>query len=298
VRALVGDATRVLVSADGALNLVPFEALVDEHGAFQVRRYAISYLDSGRDLLRLGLPRPSAGTPLVVANPRFGEPAGTVQAAYFSPLTATGEEAAAIGALLSRATILTGDKATKGALAQARAPAILHIASHGFFLPDAGSESKAAPGTRGMTGTIRSPNPLLRSGIALAGANLTARDGDTGVLTALDASTLNLWGTHLVTLSACDTGVGDVKNGEGVFGLRRAFFLAGAESLVMTLWPVSDYVTRTMMTSYYSGLMKGLGREEALRRAQLATLSGARRHPFYWAGFIEAGDWTPLPSRR
>jgi CHAT domain-containing protein len=93
--------------------------------------------------------------------------------------------------------------------------------------------------------------------------------------------------------------VGEVKDGEGVFGLRRAFFLAGTESLVMSLWPVSDYVTRDLMTQYYTGLKNGLGRGEALRQAQLNMLKRkTRRHPFYWASFIEAGKWSPLASKQ
>ena len=120
-------------------------------------------------------------------------------------------------------------------------------------------------------------------------------DKSASVLTALEASNLNLWGTQLVTLSACDTGIGQVRNGEGVYGLRRSFFLAGAETLVMSLWPISDYVTREMMTGYYTGLANGLGRGDALRRAQLAMLARQnRRHPFYWASFIQAGDWRPI----
>src|SRR6185369_9934853 len=138
-------------------------------------------------------------------------------------------------------------------------------------------------------------NPLLRSGLALAGANLRHQNEiDDGILTALEASGLNLWGTKLVVLSACDTGVGEVRNGEGVYGLRRAFLLAGAETLVMSLWPVRDWVTREMMTAYYTGLREGLGRGDALRRAQLAMLARkTRRHPFYWASFIQAGEWAP-----
>jgi CHAT domain-containing protein len=102
-----------------------------------------------------------------------------------------------------------------------------------------------------------------------------------------------------VTLSACDTGVGEVRNGEGVYGLRRAFFLAGAETLVMSLWPVSDRVTREMMTAYYAGLKKGLGRGEALRKAQLAMLKRrGREHPFYWASFIQSGEWANLDGQR
>ena len=160
---------------------------------------------------------------------------------------------------------------------------MLHIASHGFFRPDA-----AAP----------AENPLLRSGLALAGAN--RRDArDDGMLTALEASALNLWGTKLVTLSACDTGLGEVRNGEGVYGLRRAIVLAGAETLVMSLWPVSDYITRRTMTSYYTGLRAGLGRGEALRQAKLAMLARkGLQHPFYWASFIQSGEWASLDGAR
>ena len=102
-----------------------------------------------------------------------------------------------------------------------------------------------------------------------------------------------------MTLSACDTGLGEVKNGEGVYGLRRAFVLAGAETLVMSLWPVSDYVTREMMTGYYKGLKQGLGRGQALRQVKLPLLKRKEhQHPFYWASFIQAGEWANLDGKR
>jgi len=100
-------------------------------------------------------------------------------------------------------------------------------------------------------------------------------------------------------LSACDTGLGEVKKGEGVYGLRRALVLAGAETLVMSLWPVSDYVTREMMTVYYKGLKQGLGRGEALRQMKLTMLKRKdRQHPFYWASFIQSGEWANLDGKR
>jgi CHAT domain-containing protein len=146
---------------------------------------------------------------------------------------------------------------------------------------------------------VATDDPLLRSGLALSGANVPASGKNNGVLTALEASTMNLRGTKLVTLSACDSGVGEVKAREGVYGLRRAFLQAGAETVVMTLWPVSDYFSRQLMTSYYSGLKDGLSRVEALRQAQLAMMKRpGRRHPFHWASFIQTGDWTPLAARR
>ena len=106
---------------------------------------------------------------------------------------------------------------------------------------------------------------------------------------------MNLWGTKLVTLSACDTGVGEVRNGEGVYGLRRAFVLAGAETIVMSLWPVSDYLTREMMTAYYTGLRAGLGRGDALRHAKLAMLAQleAYRDKFEWAYVVSCNLYGP-----
>lgn len=117
------------------------------------------------------------------------------------------------------------------------------------------------------------------------------------MLTALEVAGMDLWGTEMVVLSACETGVGDVSNGEGVYGLRRALVLAGAASQVLTLWRVQDKRTRDLMLGFYKSLQRGEGRTEALRNAQLAMLRGQNalgRHPFYWAGFIQSGDWRAI----
>jgi CHAT domain-containing protein len=136
---------------------------------------------------------------------------------------------------------------------------------------------------------------LLRSGLALASANLRKGRDDDGILTALEASGLNLWGTRLVVLSACDTGVGVVSVGAGVYGLRRALVLAGLETQVMNLWQMNDYVTQKLMNAYYFELKQGLGGGEALRRVKLETMrQRGTEHPFYWAGFIQSGKWTSL----
>jgi CHAT domain-containing protein len=219
---------------------------------------------------------------------------------YFAPLEGTAQEAKAIKSLFSEANVLTGTQATETSLKQVSAPRIIHIATHGFFLTDAPQpSSNASRQTRAINARANIENPLLRSGLALAGANLRKGGNDDGILTALEASGLNLWGTKLVTLSACDTGVGEVETGQGVYGLRRAFVLAGAETLVMSLWPVSDYVTREMMTAYYKGLREGQGRGEALRRVQLSMLKRkGREHPFYWASFIQSGEWANLDGKR
>jgi CHAT domain-containing protein/tetratricopeptide (TPR) repeat protein len=314
IEAAFGDATHLLISPDGALNLVPFEAMIDARGRYLIERYAIGYLSSGRDLLRRQAARASRGAPAIVADPFFGKREEATL--YFAPLSGTAAEARQIQGIFPEATLLTQRGATTAALARLEGPRLLHIASHGFFVERTIREAReTAPketgGTRGMRPGIRAENPLLRSGLALAGANAAAADASTdaaaddavqddGILTALEAAGLNLWGTKLVTLSACDTGVGEVRNGEGVYGLRRAFLLAGAESMVMSLWPVSDYVTRRMMTTYYTGLRAGLGRGEALRRAKLAMIARGKgrrsplRHPSFWASFIQSGEWAPL----
>jgi CHAT domain-containing protein len=271
-----------LISPDGDLNLVPFEALVDGEGRYLIERYATSYLTSGRDLLRMQVTRAVPSRSVIIADPLFGEPAADSEL-YFAPLSGTATEGRAIKALFPDATLLMGTRATKATLARVRAPRILHIASHGFFLK-VGEPAAAAQ------------NPLLRSGLALAGGNVTQRDG---ILTALEASGLDLWGTKLVTLSACDTGVGEIQNQEGVYGLRRAFVLAGAETLVMSLWPVSDYITREAMVGYYARLREGAGRGDALRQAKFEILKReSRRHPYYWASFIQSGEWANLDGRR
>jgi CHAT domain-containing protein len=321
LRDLLGDSTQLIISPDGQLNLIPFAALLDENENYLVQRYTITYITTGRDLLRKRFARESKSGPLIIANPAFGDPAPertvetkfdspnnkrrTVTSAsnlsevYFAPLAATALEANTIKTFFPNATVLTGTLATESAVKRARAPTILHIATHGFFLqPGGDNANETSGGMRGISTSVRIQNPLMRSGLALAEANVHTVGTDDGILTAFEASGLNLWGTRLVVLSACDTGLGDVRNGEGVYGLRRAFVLAGAESLVMSLWPVSDRATRELMTSYYENLNKGLGRSEALKQVQLGMLKrNPQLHPFYWANFIQSGDWTSLNSR-
>ncbi len=316
VRALLGEARRVLIAPDGSLNLIPFAALVDEQNRYLVTRYSFTYLTSGRDLLRLEAQQSGQGNPLIIADPAYGQPANAQPESQsrslvpFARLRQSAREAQAIKAILPEATLLTGEQATEAALKQASAPSILHIATHGFFLPAIEDEpgptgtpppggTVAAPRSLSQTPASRIENLWLRSGLALAGANARRSNEDDGLLTALEAAGLDLWRTRLVVLSACDTGVGEVKNGEGVYGLRRALALAGSESQVMSLWPVSDAATREWMVSYYKALQAGHGRGAAVREVQLRMLKRPqRRHPFYWASFIQSGAWTNLDGRR
>jgi CHAT domain-containing protein len=336
VRSLLGEGLggtrRMLIAPDGLLNLISFAALVDERNQYLVERFAISYLTGGRDLLRLQTSEPSRSAPLVVANPAFGgvstlaargdqnsgkglaanQARARIDAArvFFRPLPGAEGEALAIKTVLPEASVLLREQATEAALKQVRAPSILHIATHGFFLGDQGSLPRRTQSPvnnnwqsdfdlqLGMW-AARIENPLLRSGLALAGANQGKSGDNDGVLTALEAAVLDLSGTKLVVLSACDTGMGEVKNGEGVQGLRRALVLAGSESQVISLWPVSDVGAKEFMFDYYMALRQGEGRSEGLRQVQLRMLrSKYRRHPFYWAAFIQSGEWANLEGQR
>ncbi len=311
VRPLLGGARRLVVAPAGALALVPFGALVDEDGQWLVERYAISYVTSGRDLLMQDDAAPARGEPVVVAAPDFGargeaaDAAGVLARVTFPPLSGTREEADALAKVWPKATVLTGADATEAAVRAVHAPRVLHLATHGFFLGgDAGNGAgKRALVLEGVAGAAppAPPNPLLGSGVALAGANQHASAADAsgahddGVLTATEAAGLDLVGTKLVVLSACETGIGRVDGAEGVTGLRRALVIAGAEAVVMSLWKVDDAATRDLMVAYHRELAKGGGRSESLRSAELALLaSPERRHPYYWASFIASGDWRSL----
>jgi CHAT domain-containing protein len=198
---------------------------------------------------------------------------------------------------------LTGAAASEAAFkSEAARHRILHLATHGFFLGGrcASALGQLAPFTPAeRSAKIAGENPLLLSGLSLAGANHrdVASSGDEdGVLTA-EVASLNLSGVEWAVLSGCDTGVGEVKVGEGVFGLRRAFQVAGARTVIMSLWSVEDQVTRQWMKQLYAGrLIKDLSTADAVREASLTVLrqrraKGLSAHPFHWAAFVATGDW-------
>jgi len=305
----------ILFSPDGELNLVPMAALLDESGAYLAERFDVSYLTSGRDLLRLASESTPLANAVVVADPDYGKRGAVSRAEptlqpqrsldldrsglVFRPLAGTALEAQDLKALLKldEASVLLRRDASETKLKRLKAPRILHIASHGFFLSDQQLTAEVTK-RRGSDSAPLAPseNPLLRSGIALAAANERGSGDDDGILTALEATQLDLSGTELVVLSACDSGVGEVQNGEGVYGLRRALALAGAQTQITSLWKVSDDATRSLMVDYYRRLLQGEGRSEALRQVQRAMLSSSTfSHPYYWASFIPIGSWNSLP---
>ncbi|SLM47423.1 Kinesin light chain-like protein [Nitrospira japonica] len=314
----VGSATQLLISPDGALNLLPFGVLQDSQGQYLAEQYEITYLTSGRDLLR---PASSATTQhpmLLVANPDFGPldslATGEIVKARrsadvergglrFTPLPGTAQEAEVLGALLQLqpSQMMTESFATEAAVKQVHGPQILHLATHGFFLSDQPMDLTASARAAGFAPelrplSLRQENPLLRSGLALAGANqLRSGPKDDGILTALEMASLDLDGTELAVLSACETGVGDVHNGEGVYGLRRALVLAGVRAQVVSLWKVDDATTKEFMVAYYKQLQTGMGPSAALSVVQIAMQKNPTlAHPYYWAAFVVIGNASPL----
>ena len=309
----------IIISPDGSLNLLPFEALSMEGGMYVIENYRLSYLSSGRDMIRFGRERrEEIHRALVMADPDFsapfdptpakadGNPAavgfldimrGTTDCLEeeFPQLRFTRVEAQAVAQTIRNRTGVAveekyGPEATESVLKKlTEAPEILHVATHGFACG-------------GHVGVAALDNPLLRSGLVLAGANRRSGDihtsprlAEDGLLTAFEVSGLNLLGTELVGLSACKTGVGEVVSGEGVFGLRRAFQHAGARSILMSLWKVPDRQTSLLMEGFYTRWLGGMSKRDALREAALEIISGSRTergcaHPILWGGFILVGD--------
>jgi CHAT domain-containing protein len=320
----LGGSTNILIAPDGALNVVPFSALVDENNNFLIKKYTFTYLTSGRDLMRLSVKTKAQGGGVLFADPSFdatgkGAKAGDgnktrgarsmdLASLQWPRLPGTAAEADAVTKMMKGLKVYRGDDATEGTLKQIKSPRILHLATHGFFLPDetpppTGDDASRAGGPMGPPGpqlgqvANGSENPLLRSGLAFAGANKLQSGDDDGLLTALEASGLDLQGTKLVVLSACETGVGKVTNGDGVYGLRRSLVIAGAESLVMSMWQVDDFATKELMSGLYKRLAAGKPRSAALRDTQLELMAKkGYSHPFYWAAFLPAGATTPLEN--
>ena len=187
--------------------------------------------------------------------------------------------------------IFSGTNATEDRLKKIESPRILHIATHGFFFEDQ-EKLKRTKMISEENNTVIS-NPMTRSGLIFAGAENTMNgdviDGDNGWLNSFEASLLNLRGTELVVLSACETGSGEIQNGKGVYGLQRAIRVAGAESLIMSMWEVDDKGTQELMTYFYDyWIDKKISKKEAFKKAQ-QKIREEYNHPYYWGAFIMLG---------
>jgi tetratricopeptide (TPR) repeat protein len=332
--ALIGK-TRVYVSPDGVLNQLPLGIIAGPDGKLEMEKYDLRVVSSTRDLLK-AVGAKGAETAVLVGNPVFALSEAEQRAAeekltlphaaqaevaalplgdvsrdqgtgtVLPPLPGTGAEVNAIAALMQqrqwKTSVYTGDQALKRVVEETNSPRIVHLATHGFFLPD--QQVKASQLEAEQLGQKQSSgleDPMLRSGLYFAGADRTlagkasGADIDNGVLTAMEAANLNLRGTELVVLSACNTGQGDVKNGEGVFGLRRALEEAGAQHVLMSLWSVPDQETLELMQRFYSKWLGGTEVHAALEQAQMEmrekvkAAHEGRDLPYYWGAFVLVG---------
>ena len=296
----------LIISPDSTLWLAPWAALPQESGEYLIQSHRLTFANSGRDLITPQHSQLTVSEPVVFADPDFDRQARKSTASNserwlrdaatnqidlpptVARLPGTAAEAEAIRPLLSKLAgppiVFLGSEAHEQAFKRVLRPALLVLSTHGYFLADEERSEEDAD-------TL---NPLLSCGLLLAGYNRRGSpadpDGNEGVLTGLEIASSDLRGTSLVVLSACDTGVGRIENGEGVAGLRHAFWLAGARSVVSTLWKVSDAETARLMQAFFENLSAGVDRSAALRQAQLSRIAARRArhgaaHPFFWAGF-------------
>jgi len=334
----LGDVKNIFISPDGNLNLIPFEVLQSPHGRFLIEDFTFNYLAAGRDMLRFGEIKEKGNISMLIGDPDFDlgkkdkdstimrlalkkkneiEPINQsmdMRGFQFTRIPGTREEVQAIYGFFGdkQAELYIDKEALEEVLHSKDAPSVLHIATHGFFLrdmelADMASESSDrgivihpsnAPNATGRK--VKMDNPLLLSGIVLAGANNAIKSGDTersdGIVTAEKILGLRLRGTDMVVLSACDTGLGEVKAGEGVYGLRRAFLQAGTRSLVMSLWSVPDTETKELMVEFYKNIKsRKMNRSKALRLAALREMKIVEErygtnNPLFWGAFIFLGE--------
>ena len=319
---------RIYLSPDGALNQVSLGLVLAEDGRLLMEDRDLRLVSSTKDILRQRQ-GPAAGSAVLIGNPNFnlseaqqrsaaralrpakesevllaaslgGRRSGEQRGRALEPLPGTKAELQSIQALLGkkgwRVEVYDGDNALEERVKNVSRPRVLHVATHGFFFRD----QKFAPRPLGTDRPSGREDPMLRAGLYFAGANRALTGGgvtadlDDGVLTAFEATGLNLHGTELVVLSACGTGLGRVESGEGVFGLRRALEMAGAEAVLMSLWSVPDQETQELMGLFYEKWLAGREKHAALREAQLEMRQKVKERygedlPFYWGAFVLVG---------
>jgi CHAT domain-containing protein/Tfp pilus assembly protein PilF len=324
----------IFVAPDGALNLVSFAGLIDDDGKYLIEKFSFHYLSTGRDILRLNDSIKSGVDLLAIGDPDYNATVDARlgmndNAAYASvdpvdlyasrnirsgcgylselvvdPLPSTRKEVEAIVKRWNddkrgKAAVYLGPQASEDNFkAESKGKRIIHLSTHGYFLEGYCSPKQGAVRFGNETGFI-GENPLLLSGLLFAGANLHGEGADSagtddGILSAYEVSSLDLHGTELVVLSACESGLGEVMDGEGVYGLRRSFQLAGARTVISSLWPVYDKTTAQMMGNLYNSTGSPLF--ERMRSMQLEEIkklraAGLQDHPFLWAAFVASGGW-------
>jgi len=333
----ISDADDLLVVPGEALADIPFEALINKDNKYLIEEKNVRYLSSPTELRTINLNKKNAvdlGRSVVIAGLNYGDGEGlrlgmsmhpdqTSPILRFTPLSGSADEGAAVAGQLRGGPVFAGDKVTKEFLKTIHGPPVVHISSHGFYLGPGVTPAWAAELVRRASESLTTDSEihelpseepaLVRSGIAISGANgeMTGgveRNPFQGLLTAAEVEGLDLNGTELVALSACESGVGEPTPGEGVQGMRTALRIAGAQTRVLSLWPVSDCATTAFMTKWYRRLARGDDRVSALRdvkismiKRQLVPTTARCRQladnwadPYFWASFVAEGAAGPL----
>lgn len=301
----LGPADEMIVVPDGALSFLPFEILLSAPGRPLIADHVVSYVSSSRELLRWRDTAAASGESVLLGDPAFAgatevacdEPRNRVPV-QFSRLCGTRAEIERIKEALPKARVIEGAEATEEAVKALQSPHVLHLATHGFALPRADIPMSKPPNYNGWTipeWDALVADPMLRSGIALSGANRRQSPGgtDDGILTAGEVTLMNLSGTRLVVISACDSGMGDARAGEGVIGFRRAFALAGAKAQTYSLWRIQDSDGQDFMRRYYRLLESGMRNAQALATVK-RELIAEKADAATWATFVTYGDPGPI----
>ncbi len=285
----IKSSKRLFFSADGVLNKLNLAAIITPDGKRLLENYEFIQLASTRTVSDKTV-APSFSNMQLWGGINYDLNTTSTTDKTFSYLPGTLSEVNDISSFASNASkkinLKLSSDANETSFKQlnGKSPEVLHIATHGFFFPDPTSSKKA--GNRFES----SFDPLLRSGLALAGANhhwnsdVVSSDKEDGILTAYEISTMDLSNTKLVVLSACETGLGDVQSGEGVYGLQRAFKLAGVDQMIMSLWQVPDLETKEFMQTFYANCFRGMPVRKAFRETQLEM--NKKYQPYQWAAFV------------
>ncbi|HSU29207.1 MAG TPA: CHAT domain-containing tetratricopeptide repeat protein [Chitinophagaceae bacterium] len=284
------DKKRIFISPDGVYNQVNLNTLKRSDGDYLIRQNELVLVGNPRDILpdSVLMSRKGSKNATLFGNPDFGS-------AKIPGLPATSLEVDSIDRVLKssgyRVSEYLQKEATETNLKQAKKVGILHIATHGYFMQDVVKTFWPM----GVAEENAKNNVLLRSGLLLAGADDADRSksgldsSNNGVMTSYEAMNLDLRGTRLVVLSACETGLGEIKAGEGVYGLQRAFLEAGAEALIMSLWKVDDAATQQLMNYFYNNWTQTGNKQKAFRQAQLQLMEKYPA-PYYWGAFVMLGN--------
>lgn len=291
IDALLTGKKILFVAPDGVYNQLNVNTLKKPGGDYVLNRYDVVVMGNPKDILSLKQRKTVATRKdaFLLGFPDYGGNA--------VPLPGTKVELETINKILKaggyQPSLSLQLEATEKKLKTVKAPTLMHIATHGYFLADAEVRDGSA---MGIDAENAKNNPLLRSGLLMANppaegqqnSNVDLSSNDNGVLTAYEAMNLDLEGTDLIVLSACETALGDVKAGEGVYGLQRAFLVAGANALIMSLWQVDDAATQLLMTNFYTNWTKTGNKAKAFKQAQFQLMT-KYKEPYYWGAFVMMG---------